>query len=100
MRTNFWLTIELFHFHLKVWSGVWENRVATKILIPGNRSHYYLSELTPVDLHNNRCPCYKPISLNFPQSESLPGKNYILESSVKGLSALKISFYYEELDLF
>ena len=56
----------------------------------------------PSDLHNNRCPCYRPFSLNFlavpPPKLEPPWKKVMFgESSLKGLSTMWISFNFKEL---
>ena len=63
--------------------GFWYQGVGTDMLF---------RDLPPPNLHNNRCPCYCPFSLNFP---AVPPpklgptwKIIFLGSSLKGLSTL------------
>ena len=57
----------------------------------------------PPSMHNNRCRCYSPFSINFPaipppKLGHLWKKVIFLGSSLKGLSAVWISFNLKELE--
>ena len=68
----------------------------------GARVDILFQNSPPLDLHNNRCPCYCPFSLIFPavppHKLGLSGKYYILESSLNGLSTTWISCNLKELE--
>ena len=79
--------LDLFYFFLKFSLACRKIEASQGFWYQGVGADMLFRNLPPPDLHNNRCPCYCPFSLNFmvvfPPKLGPPWKNYIFGILVK-----------------